>query len=288
MSALAVIEMGAEKGGLTADFEAMKTAAKLYVKQFDGMTIVTEDDRKAARKIRADLNSKIDAVERARKDAFRAYDVPKTAFKDKCDEVKRVIAEQVAIIDRRLDEMDAEFARERRGLLESEYEAAAPGLMAAIPLDRFCAREPRLLGRTWSHTNAVGKLGDMIGRAVSDRDAIRAAAPKFATAADKHYCEHLDLSAALAEAKRLADESEARERHAEQMQREAADRVARAMAQAKAAEDGAAAPRRPGGPDIGAVRKWAIDFSGTRAQAVMIAEYARSIGVVSPGVREVA
>lgn len=286
VSALSVIEMGATSGGLSADFEAMKVAARAYVSKVVGMDIVTDEDRKAARKIRADLNSKVEAIEKARKDAFRAYDAPKEAFKAKCEEVKSVIKEQIAIIDGRLKELDDEFTAARKAALLAEYETQAPDLMAAIPLERFIERESALMGRSWSETKAVSKLGQMIATAVSDREAIRAAAPKFATAADKHYCERLDLSAALAEAKRLADEAKARERHAEQMQREAEDRVARAMAQAKAAEGGGA-PCRPKSP-ASEVREWDFRFRATKAQATMIAEYAKSIGVVSDGIKGVA
>ncbi|MCR2027740.1 DUF1351 domain-containing protein [Adlercreutzia muris] len=286
VSALSVIEMGATSGGLSADFEAMKVAARAYVSKVVGMDIVTDEDRKAAWKIRADLNSKVEAIEKARKDAFRAYDAPKEAFKAKCEEVKSVIKEQIAIIDGRLKELDDEFTAARKAALLAEYETQAPDLMAAIPLERFIERESALMGRSWSETKAVSKLGQMIATAVSDREAIRAAAPKFATAADKHYCERLDLSAALAEAKRLADEAKARERHAEQMQREAEDRVARAMAQAKAAEGGGA-PCRPKSP-ASEVREWDFRFRATKAQATMIAEYAKSIGVVSDGIKGVA
>lgn len=285
VSALAAIEMDATSGGLTADFAAMKRAAMAYVREFDGLTIVTDEDRKAARRLRADLNSKVDAIERARKAAFRAYDAPKEAFKSKCDEVKAVINEQIAIIDKRLKEIDEEFAAVRKSALLAEYEAQAPDLMGVIPIERFIEHEPALMGRSWAETKAVSMLGEMIATASRDREAIRAAAPKFATAADQHYCCHLDLSAALAEAKRLSDEAEARERHAEQMQREAEDRVARAMAQAKAAE-AVRAPRRAksSAPEV---REWDFRFRATKAQATMIAEYAKSIGVVSDGIKGV-
>lgn len=291
MSALAVIEMGATSGGLTADFAAMKEAARAYVKRFESLQIVTDEDRKAAKKIRADLNSKIAAIEQARKDAFRAYDAPKDEFKRRCDEVKQVIEEQVAAIDGILDRMDEEFRAARVKALRAEYEAQAPDLMEAIPLERFIEREPALTGRKWAETKAVSALADMIATAVRDREAIRAAAPKFATDADRHYCEHLDLSAALAEAKRLSDEVEARERHAEQMQREAEERVARAMAQAKATEAAAAAPAAAPRARAGRrepVKEWEFRFRATKAQATMIAEYAKSLGVVSDGVKGVA
>lgn len=285
VSALAVISMGSEAGALAADFDSMKTAAIEYVRRFEGMEIVTEDDRKAARSLRSDLNSKVDAIERARIDAFKAYDAPKSAFKARCEEVKQVIRDQIAIIDDRLAELDAAFAEKRRAALLAEYEAVAPDLAGVIPLDRFIAREPKLAGRTWSESNAVSKLGDMVRAAVSDRESIRAAAPKFATAADQHYCEHLDLSSALAEAKRLADEVEARERHAEQMQREEAQREARAMVRA-ADEDALRRGGRRAKADA-AVREWEFRFKATKAQAIMIAEYATSLGAVSDGIKGV-
>lgn len=286
MSALAVISMGSESGALSADFDAMKVAAAEYVRRFEGMEIVTEEDRKAAKSLRADLNSKIEAIERARIDAFKAYDAPKPAFKEKCEEVKQVIRDQIAVIDGRLAEMDAAFAEGRRAALLAEYEALAPDLIEAIPLDRFTEREPKLLGRTWAESRAVSALGDMIEAAVSDRESIRAAAPKFATAADQHYCAHLDLSAALAEAKRLADETEARERHAEQMQREEAQREARAMVRA-ADEEALRRGGRRGRASADAPRNWEFRFRATKAQAIMIAEYATSLGVVSEGVKGV-
>lgn len=278
--------MSAKEGGLSADFDAMKEAAVAYVRRFEGMTIETEDERKAAVRIRADLNSKLGEIDAARKSAFRAYDAPKTVFAAECEKVKQVIVDQIALIDMRLSAMDDEFLSRRRAALVAEYEFVAPDLMDSIPLDRFIEREPKLKGRTWNEARAVRHLADMIEKAVADRSSITAAAPKFATAADQHYCQHLDLSAALAEAKRLADEAEARERHAEQMQREAEDRVARAMAQAKAAET-ARPPRRAKAP-APEMREWEFRFRATKAQATMIAEYAKSIGVVSDGIKGVA
>lgn len=276
MSALDVIKIDGTTGALSADFKSMKLAAKAYVKKYKGMVIKTNEDRKAAKNIRAELNSKIEALERARIDAFRDYDKPKEVFKAELDEVKDVIREQLAIIDADLKKIDDQFKADRMAVLAAEYEAQAPDLMKVIPLERFIERQKKLMQREWSDSNAAKKLGDMIAQAVRDRESIKAAAPKFATAADQHFCAHLDLSAALAEATRLAAEAEARERHAEQLEQEAADRVARSMAQASAGSAPRAAKAK-----VSEKARWSFEFLATRAQAMQVAEYARSIGVTS-------
>ena len=79
-NALAVIDMSYDGNVFSADFKAMEKAARAYAKQFDNMQIVTDDDRKRAKDIRADINGRIKEINSARIALYKKYDEPKFDF----------------------------------------------------------------------------------------------------------------------------------------------------------------------------------------------------------------
>lgn len=276
------IDMRIENGSFVADWDAMELAARKYVEKFDGMEIVTDDDRKAARKIRADLKNKIADIERARIDLGKSYDEPKFAFNDQCKKLTGIINDKIAYIDKCLKEIDEEFARDRRNALESEYEGVAPDLMALIPLDVFLRKNSKLMGRSMVESKACKTLDDMIVQAVGDRETIRNSGLQYADECDRVYCETLDLKRAISRNSELIEDARARAAHA--VKSEAVDRAVHSAPVAKPIrrQNARLGDELKGEPEL---TDWRFDFTASRAVAEQIALYARSLGVVSDGIK---
>lgn len=276
------IDMRIENGFFVADWDAMELAARKYVEKFDGMEIVTEDDRKAAKKIRAELKSKITDIERARVDLGKSYDAPKFAFNDQCRKLTGIISDQINHIDKRLKEMDEAFAVDRRNALEREYEGVAPDLMALIPLDAFIGKNPKLMGRSIVETKACKTLDNMIVQAVEDRETIRNSGLQYADECDRMYCETLDLKRAISRNSELIEAERARAAHA--VKSEAVDRAVHSAPVVKPIprQNARLGDELKGEPEL---TDWRFDFTASRAVAEQIARYARSLGVVSDGIR---
>lgn len=276
------IDMRIENGSFVADWDAMELAARKYVEKFDGMEIVTDDDRKAAKKIRADLKNKISDIERARIDLGKSYDAPKFAFNDQCKKLTGIISDQIAYIDKRLKEMDEEFARDRRNALNGEYEGAAPDLMELIPLDVFLGKNPKLMGRSITESKACKTLDDMIVQAVEDRETIRNSGLQYADECDRVYCETLDIKRAISRNSELIEAERARTAHA--VKSEAVDRAVHSASVVKPIprQNDRLMDEPKSEPEL---MDWRFDFTSSRAVAEQIARYARSLGVVSDGIK---
>lgn len=283
-SALAVIDMNFDGNVFHADFPAMEQAAKAYAKQFDDLPIVTDDDRKQAKKIRAEINSKAKEVDDARIAMYKAYDQPKEPFTAKCNAIISILNDQVKYIDDGLKRKDEEFRSHREAVLLREYEATGKELMPHIPLDVFTAREPKLLGRTWGDVKACKELSEAIITAVRDRETIKASCQEFHVDADMEYCRTLNIRTALDKHKQLVEQRKQREEH-ESLMRDVAlvdEPKPEPVGESKPAQPSYPSPaKRKGEP----LQDWCFDFRGTKSQAVQLAKCAREIGVTSNGIK---
>lgn len=270
-SALAVAGMRIENGAFVADFDAMEVAARAYAAQFDGMEIKTEADRKAAKKIRTDINDRIKEIDRARIDLGRAYDRPKAEFDARCKAVMAILREQGDYVRDGLARKDAEFLADRERMLAEEYEGLAPQLAEVIPLRAYTDSNSRLLGRSTSDAAAARKLADMVEQAVADRAALAESGVEFAVEADMEFCRTLSLPAALAKNAALAAAKREREAH-EQAMRELHRKV-------ESAPEPDPAPQPAKEQPAEAAKRWAIEFAGTRAQAERVAACLREMGI---------
>lgn len=287
-NALATIDMRLDGGVFVADFASMLADAKTYVKRFNGLTIASDDDLKAARGLRAEVNKKRTEFNRARLDLCHAYDKPKEAFVGECKKVLAVLDDAIDYIDVKIAERKEAMLEARKQLLADEYAGIAGDLASIIPLGAFIAREPKLAQIQWTPTKACNVLASMVAQAVSEREVIRSSELAFEADADRIYCEKLDLAAALAENKRLVAEQQAREAHIE------ANRALEVDLQSRADESSALASPHPApaAPEPAADAcfvaprfTWSFRFVSTRKDAEAIAAFARSLGVESDGIK---
>ena len=198
--------------GNTEDIDGFIGKVEEY---FKGIEIdVTDDDQvKALKDARADVNKVANAIDQKRKDMNReiksATNEAEKALKDMHSRVLGVVGG----IDRQLKEADELFKQSRWNNLWREYEALAPDLMELIPLQVFTAAETKLMGKTWKGPKACSELGKMIAKAVHERDLIRESGIEFAEDADRIYCQTLDLNKAFDHNSKLVEQRKEREAH---------------------------------------------------------------------------
>lgn len=250
---------------------------------FAGVQIdVTDNDQvKQLKGMRADINKIARAIDDGRKAMDR--DV-KSAIGD-ADRALNGLRDRVkAVYDatgKQIEEADALQRKARMNLLEREYEAIAPDLMALVPLSSFIAREPKLAQKSWGGTKACDALGEMVADAVHDRARIMDGDVEFSTEADMVYCRTLDLRKALDENDRLKRERDAREAHEQDAAKlEAA--VGKAHEPVAEESRSAAAPVQPEparGPQEARdeTRTWRLEFSATRIDAEKVRDYIKTI-----------
>lgn len=272
--------MQLKDGGFYADFDAMKVAAKNIVSDFEAMEIVTEEDRKIAKGIRAQLNKYIKEVNQSRIALEKTFDIPKIKFRESCSEIIKIFEEAASQIDDGIKKKDQEFEKARLNALADEYDAYAPDLVELIPLDTLIAREPKLKGRTCPESKAISVLDAMLADIVKNRDILLSQNLEYVTEADACFCQTLDLSKALNRNSELIAEREAKEEHERAVKEMEETRAQRAVS-----TPAHAAPPKVAKVDVPS--RWSFEFEGTRHQAEAIADFARAMGIKSEGIKKV-
>lgn len=199
--------------------------------------IYDKDQVKALKDTRADINKVADAIDKKRKAMNKEI---KAASSEAENVLKGMHSRVKAIYDlmgKQMDQAEEERRQARYNILRREYEDLAPDLMELIPLESFLDREPKLLGATWVATKACKELGEMIRKAVHERDLIRESGIEFPNDADRVYCQTLDMAKAYDRNAQLVEERKQREAHMD-----AAARLDQAIGRAHQAVMGQSAP----------------------------------------------
>ena len=182
------------------------------------------------------------------------------------------------LMGKQMDQAEEERRQARYNILWREYEDLAPDLMELIPLDSFLAREPKLMGATWIATKACKELGEMIRKAVHERDLIRESGIEFPNDADRVYCQTLDIAKAYDRNAQLVEERKQREAHMD-----AAARLDQAIGRAHQAVVGQSAPEpepepvqtQPAQPAD--LRKYRLVFMATKEEAYKVRDFMRTL-----------
>ena len=240
--------------------------------------IYDEDQVKALRDTRADINKVADAIDKKRKAMNKEI---KAASSEAENVLKGMHSRVKAIYDlmgKQMDQAEEERRQARYNILWREYEDLAPDLMELIPLDSFLAREPKLMGATWIATKACKELGEMIRKAVHERDLIRESGIEFPNDADRVYCQTLDIAKAYDRNAQLVEERKQREAHMD-----AAARLDQAIGRAHQAVVGQSAPEpepepvqtQPAQPAD--LRKYRLVFMATKEEAYKVRDFMRTL-----------
>lgn len=242
-------------------------------KYFEDIEIdVTDDDQvKALKDARADVNKVAKAIDDKRKKMDREIKAASSSAAKTLNGMRDRVLGVVGGIDVQLKEAEDLFKQARWNNLMREYEGLAPDLMDLIPLKSFTDRETKLMGKTWKGPKACKELGDMIAKAVHEREMLRTSGLEFADEADRVYCQTLDLAKAHERNAQLVEERKQREAH-----QAAASRLDVAIGRAHEAVI-ANEPEPEPQPQPADIRKYRLVFKSTKEEAYKVRDFMRTL-----------
>lgn len=263
------------------NMEAVEAFVAQVEEFFDGCEIdpTDADQVKALKGLRADVNKAASAIDGKRKDMDRAVkgamaeaDGALNALRDRLKAVYAKTGEQI-------EEADRIWLHRRWGLLAEEYDGLAPDLIPLIDLGAFADAERRLVQKSTTDAKACALLGDMVARAVEERETLKGLSLPHAVEADKAYCETLSLKAAIDEDKRLTEAEAAKAEHEARM-RELEESVAARRGEGVGPDDtgdpGQIEPQ--GKPAADEVREWTLRLRCAREVVRRLVHYAGQFG----------
>lgn len=197
--------------------------------QYEGLAY-TDDQMKAAKTDRARLNAMRKAISDRRIQVKKAVMEPYTKFEAEVAEVVSLIDKQISMIDRQIKGYEDRTKAEKKEDLKKYFEEVASGLEGILTFDRVF--DQRYLNVSVSLNKAKNDIKGKVDRVNTDIRSLEAfCEDKYLAIAKDAYIRTLNVSDALAEAKRLQEFD--RKAEEERLRRE----EARLLAEAKADKD---------------------------------------------------
>ena len=214
--------------------EFMELVASI-TEQYEGLTY-TEDQMKAAKADRARLNAMKKAISDRRIQVKKAVMEPYTKFEAEVSEVTALIDKPIAMIDGQIKEYEDRTKEEKKAALKKHFEEIAADLEGILTFDRVF--DQRYLNVSVSLNKAKADIQEKVDRVHTDLRSLEGfCEEKYLTIAKDAYIRTLNVSDALAEARRLQEFDRKAEEEAEEARLAAEAKAAAAKAaEAKTAE----------------------------------------------------
>lgn len=182
--------------------EFMELVASI-TEQYEGLTY-TEDQMKAAKADRAKLNALKKAISDRRIQVKNAVMEPYTQFEAEVSDVTDLINKPIAMIDAQIKEYEDRTKEEKKAALKKHFEEIAADLEGILTFDRVF--DQRYLNVSVSLTKAKADIQEKIDRVHTDLRSLEGfCEEKYLTIAKDAYIRTLNVSNALAEARRLQE-----------------------------------------------------------------------------------
>ena len=271
---------------IQANFDALEERVRAVVADYEGAVydLASADAVREAKRDRSYLNGLKKEIEERRKAVKREYSKPLDAFEKRCKQITAIIDEAAGNIKAQLDRAEEERKARAYAKLQEHYEEFAELLAPVVPYERL--HEPQWLNKTFGEVKAYEALEAKVSKLAGDWEMLKSQfeGEPFYAEAERELFTTLDLGAALAAARKAAEENAriAELRAAMEPEPEAApEPVAPARQPAPVAAPAptaapAPAPVAPSGPATPCVM--VID-SATTEQMRSIGRFAGSIGV---------
>ena len=235
--------------------EELEAAVRAKIAGYENV-VYTEENIKAAKNDRVELNKLIKAIEERRKQVKNTINKPYAVFEAELKEITALINEPVALIDQQVKAFEEKQKEEKKAAIKATYDENIGDLAEVLPFEKIF--DSRYLNQTYKLATAQKEIVDKIDTVKTDLETIDSLDSKYTLNAKDVYIKTLDLSKALAENKRLADleekleadkrrkaEEEAERKRQEEIRKQKqAKRVAeeeeRKTAEAKKAQEAAA------------------------------------------------
>ena len=182
--------------------EFMELVASI-TEQYEGLTY-TEDQMKAAKADRARLNAMKKAISDRRIQVKKAVMEPYTKFEAEVSEVTALIDKPIAMIDGQIKEYEDRTKEEKKAALKKHFEEIAADLEGILTFDRVF--DQRYLNVSVSLNKAKADIQEKVDRVHTDLRSLEGfCEEKYLTIAKDAYIRTLNVSDALAEARRLQE-----------------------------------------------------------------------------------
>lgn len=225
--------------------EELEAAVRAKIAGYENV-VYTEENIKAAKNDRAELNKLIKAIEERRKQVKNIINKPYAVFEAELNEITALINEPVALIDQQVKAFEEKQKEEKKAAIKATYDENIGDLAEVLPFEKIF--DSRYLNQTYKLATAQKEIVDKIDTVKTDLETIDSLDSKYKLNAKDVYIKTLDLSKALAENKRLADleeklEADKRrkaEEEAEEQAKREAEEAERKAAEAKKAQEATA------------------------------------------------
>ena len=269
---------------IQANFDALEERVRAVVADYEGAVydLASADAVREAKRDRSYLNGLKKEIEERRKAVKREYSKPLDAFEKRCKQITAIIDEAADGIKAQLDRAEEERKARAYAKLQEHYEGFAELLAPVVPYERL--HEPQWLNKTFGEVKAYEALEAKVSKLAGDWEMLKSQfeGEPFYAEAERELFTTLDLGAALAAARKAAEENAriAELKAAMEPEPEAAPEPVDPARQPVAAPAPTAAPApapvAPSGPATPCVM--VID-SATTEQMRSIGRFAGSIGV---------
>lgn len=228
--------------------EELEAAVRAKIAGYENV-VYTEENIKAAKNDRAELNKLIKAIEERRKQVKNIINEPYAVFEAELKEITALINEPVALIDQQVKAFEEKQKEEKKAAIKATYDENIGDLAEVLPFEKIF--DSRYLNQTYKLATAQKEIVDKIDTVKTDLETIDSLDSKYKLNAKDVYIKTLDLSKAMAENKRLADleeklEADKRRKAEEEAERKRQEEIRkqkeaeRKAAEAKKAQEAAA------------------------------------------------
>lgn len=233
--------------------EELEAAVRAKIAGYENV-VYTEENIKAAKNDRAELNKLIKAIEERRKQVKNIINEPYAVFEAELKEITALINEPVALIDQQVKAFEEKQKEEKKAAIKATYDENIGDLAEVLPFEKIF--DSHYLNQTYKLATAQKEIVDKIDTVKTDLETIDSLDSKYKLNAKDVYIKTLDLSKALAdleekleadkrrkaeeEAERKRQEEIRKQKEAEEQAKREAEEEERKAAEAKKAQEAAA------------------------------------------------
>lgn len=202
---------------ITFNYEDIKREVQEKAKEYS-VTVYTPEQITEAKKDKATLNKLKKALNDERIRQERAYMQPFNDFKNKINELIKIIDEPVQLIDKQVKEYEENEKAEKRQKITEYWESKEKPF--EIPIEKVF--EEKWLNKSVSMKSIEGAIDVFVESTEKDLETL-AKLPEFAFEALEVYKTTLDINNALNEGRRLADIQKRKREHEAELARKKAE-----------------------------------------------------------------
>ena len=182
------------------NFEELKAELTESLKKYENLSY-TEDQLSMAKKDRAKLNAFKNALDDRRKEIKKQCLEPYEAFEVQAKELIAMVNEPIKAIDTQIKDYESIKKQEKREAIQQYFDDAVGDLFQILTLDKIF--NDKWLNTSTSMASIKKDINEAIQKVQNELLVIGSYESEFVPMMRAHYMEHLDLSAAIQEAKRL-------------------------------------------------------------------------------------